>query len=280
MSYKTISVVITDKATDSAALAAAAALVLAHDGHLDVTCLGVDSTRFDALPMGANAMVLDVAQTEARERAQALKTWAEGALPVGLVQATVQDLVVSNLGLDAAIARMTRYADLVVAGQPYGPGRSILQTAAVEASLFGTPAPVLVVPDRARDYARPFGRVMVAWDDSDEALTAARGALPMLQAAGHVDVVLIDPPAHSPERSDPGGALCLMLTRHGIRTEVSILSRTMPRTAEVMMRFAREHGVDAVVMGAYGHSRFREAILGGATRDMLQAAELPLLMAH
>ena len=61
---------------------------------------------------------------------------------------------------------------------------------------------------------------------------------------------------------------------------MSILSRTLPRVSEVMTRFANDRDADLIVMGAYGHSRMREAILGGATRDMLEGAELPLLMAH
>ena len=58
------------------------------------------------------------------------------------------------------------------------------------------------------------------------------------------------------------------------------MARTMPSVADVMKRFATEHGNDLIVMGAYGHSRFREAILGGATRNMLEQSAVPVLMAH
>jgi nucleotide-binding universal stress UspA family protein len=107
-----------------------------------------------------------------------------------------------------------------------------------------------------------------------------RKSLPLLQSARMVDVVMVDPPAHSPERSDAGGAICMMLSRHGIKAEVSILSKTLPRVSEVLARYAGEHGCDIVVMGGYGHSRLREAVLGGVTRDLLTATTLPLLMAH
>ena len=284
MAYKTISVVVTDQESDAAALGAAIALAQAGNAHLDVHCLALDMTRLDTMPMAATAMVLDIAMVEARAKADALVAWAQGKLPPELTQSSVQAVVMPNIGLDPAVARLVRYADLVVAGRPYGQGRSALQAAVVEAALFGSGAPVLVVPDApkdgARDYARPFARAVVAWNEGGESMTAIRRALPVLQAADHVDVVMVDPPAHSPERSDPGGQLCVMLSRHGIRAEVSILSRTMPRVSEVIMRFAREHAADVVVMGAYGHSRFRESILGGATRDMLESAPLPMLMAH
>jgi nucleotide-binding universal stress UspA family protein len=280
MAYKSITIVITDDAADHAALDAAVGIALREGAHLDIHCIGIDPARYDAMPMGAAPVMLETAAAEARERAEALAAWAKGRLPPELVRVGVQAVAIPQLGLDAVVARLARYADLVVAGKPYGAGRGPLQVSVVESALFGTDAAVLIVPERATDWSRPFARVAVAWNESDEAMAAIRKAIPMLQAAQAVDVVMVDPPAHSPERSDPGGALCLMLVRHGIRAEVSILARTMPRASDVILRFAREVGDEAIVMGAYGHSRLREAILGGATRDLLETADLPLLMAH
>ena len=65
-----------------------------------------------------------------------------------------------------------------------------------------------------------------------------------------------------------------------MKTEISVLARTMPRVSEVLNRHVIDRDADMVVMGAYGHSRFREAILGGATRHMLEMAKVPVLMAH
>ena len=111
-------------------------------------------------------------------------------------------------------------------------------------------------------------------------MAATRAALPLLKGADLVDITVVDPPPHGPERSDPGGLLCQMLVRHGVRAEVSVLARSLPRVSEVLARHATDQNADLLVMGAYGHSRFREAILGGATRNMLEQAELPVLMAH
>ena len=111
-------------------------------------------------------------------------------------------------------------------------------------------------------------------------MTAVRRALPFLKAAEMVDITVVDPPSHGPERSDPGGLLCQMLVRHGVRAEVSVLAKTLPRVSDVLARHVRDRDADLLVMGAYGHSRFREAILGGATRNMLEQAEVPVLMAH
>ena len=280
MAYPTIAIIMTDAEGDMPALRAALALAQRDGAHLDVHCIGVDPARFDAMPLGATAVMLEIDASAARDRAENLLTAARAAIPAGLDRVSLQSLVISNLGLDASVARLARYADLVVAARPYGPGQTALATAIVEAEIFGSGAPVLLVPSTKSDLREPFRRPLVAWNETEESLRAVRLALPVLRAATHVDVVIVDPPPHSSERSDPGGSLSLMLSRHGVKAEVSVLASTMPRTSDIMLRFTREHGNDVVVMGAYGHSRFRESLIGGATRDMLEASPIPLLMAH
>ncbi len=71
-----------------------------------------------------------------------------------------------------------------------------------------------------------------------------------------------------------------MLTRHGVKAEIAVLARTLPLISDILNCRATEIGADMLVMGAYGHSRFRQAILGGATRNMLEKAQVPVLMAR
>jgi nucleotide-binding universal stress UspA family protein len=146
--------------------------------------------------------------------------------------------------------------------------------------MFEGKVPVLVLPEKGLGNAAEPKRVIVAWNQSAEAMTATRLALPLLKAAQMVDITVVDPPPHGPERSDPGGLLCQMLVRHGVHAEVSVLARSLPRVSDVLARHIWDQNADLLVMGAYGHSRFREAILGGATRNMLEKAEIPVLMAH
>ena len=91
---------------------------------------------------------------------------------------------------------------------------------------------------------------------------------------------MVDPPARGPERSDPGGRLCQFLVRHGVKAEVTVLARNRPKVSEVLAEHAMDRAADMMVMGAYGHSRLREAVLGGATRAVLQGTKIPVLMAH
>jgi len=280
MAYQTIAVIMTDATGDAPALHTALELAQRDGAHLDVHCIGVDPARFDAMPVGATAVLLEIDASAARERAEMVLAAARAAIPAGLDRVSLQSLVFSSLGLDASVARLARDADLVVVARPNGPGQSALATAILEAEVFGSGAPVLVVPPARLDLRKPFRRPLVAWNETEEALHATRLALPVLQAATHVDVVIVDPPSHSAERSDPGGSLCLMLSRHGVKAEVSVLANTMPRVSDILLRFAREHGNDAIVMGAYGHSRFRESLIGGVTRDLLETSPIPLLMAQ
>ena len=280
MAYQTIAVVMTDAEGDAPALHAAIQIAQRDGAHLDVHCVGVDPARFDAMPVGATAVLLEMDASAARERADRLLASVRAAVPSGLEKVSLQSLVISNMGLEPAVARLARYCDLVVATRPYGPGQTALAVAVVEAEIFGSGAPVLLVPPARLDLSKAFRRPLIAWNETEESLRAIRLALPVLKAAAHVDLVIVDPPSHSPERSDPGGSISVMLARHGAKTEVSVLANTMPRVSDILMRFAREHGNDVVVMGAYGHSRFRESLLGGATRDMLESAPIPLLMAH
>lgn len=280
MAYKTISVVITDELSDLNALATARDYAAREAAHLDVHCVGIDPARYDPMPIGSAAVLNEVGIKEAQNRAAALEKWALSHLSGDKSLITVHPVVIPQMGLDALVARLARYSDLIVATKPYGEGRNPLHVSVLESELFGTRAPVLVVPATAASGAKPYRRVAVAWNESSESFSAIRAAMPILKQASAVDLLMIDPPSHSPERSDPGGAMCMMLSRHGVRAEVSILARTMPRVSDVLARFATEHACDLIVMGAYGHSRFRESILGGATRDMLEHSEIPLLMAH
>lgn len=279
MSVKSILTVVKDPGADAQALEASVAMASARDAHLKVLCLGLDRTHPGVYYAGANAMALKHNLDQAKDEAQEAETAVRTRLKAEMIAWEAAPAVAQLETVAALVAQESRYADLVMLPRPYGEDRGAEDVAVAEAALFGGRAPVLVVPPAQTMNVSP-RNVLVAWDESAEALVAARRALPFLQQADRVTVTLVDPPAHGPERSDPGGPLCQMLVRHGVKTEVSVLARTMPRVSDVLIRAARDTEADMIVMGAYGHSRFRESILGGATRHMLEQADLPVLMAH
>jgi len=279
MSYKTILTVLTTPANTATQLEQTISLTRQVDGHADALCLGVDRTQTGYYYAGANAMVLQETLARAKEEVGEIEKTVTKRLGQSGVAFNVETGVAQIADLGRHVARLARFSDLVVLSQPYGKDRPAEAEAIVESALFEGRAPVLVVPDDVTLPERP-KTVLVAWNESIEAMTAIRKALPMLQAADLVRVVVIDPPQHGPERSDPGGLLCQMLSRHGVKCEIDVLSKSMTRVSDVLNRHAVDTAADLIVMGAYGHSRFREASLGGATRNMLEKAKVPVLMAH
>lgn len=282
MAYKTILTVLTAAADAALAIGSAARLARAQDAHLDILVLGVDRTQLGYSYIGAGAVLMEVATERAESEARTTEAAARAALAAegGDLRWALEAAVTQIGALTGVVAQRARFADLVVLPRPYGAGKGADSEAVVEAALFDAKVPVLVLPAAGLPEGALPRRVILAWNQSAEAMAATRAALPLLKGADLVDITVVDPPPHGPERSDPGGLLCQMLVRHGVHAEVSVLARSLPRVSEVLARHATDQNADLLVMGAYGHSRFREAILGGATRNMLEQAELPVLMAH
>jgi nucleotide-binding universal stress UspA family protein len=180
---------------------------------------------------------------------------------------------------DAAnlFGQMARRFDLSVVTQAE-PEILASQDLIVEAALFNSGRPVVVVP-----YIHKGGlsleRTMIAWDGSRTAARAVGDAMPLLQRAGSVEVVTV---ADDKGKSDeiPGADLGKHLARHGLKVEVNNIPAGSLDIASALLSYAADNGIDFIVMGAYGHSRLREFVLGGATRGMLEAMTVPTLMSH
>ncbi|MBM3612434.1 MAG: universal stress protein [Alphaproteobacteria bacterium] len=287
MAYKSLLTVVTAADTDPAgapgprfaALRAAVAMARAEDAHLDVVALGVDRTQIGYFYAGASGAVY----REMIERAQAESAAAAEAVRAVLAPEDIRWAAHPEVGQSGAVsgivARHARFADLALLRPPYGTGRGPEEEAILEALLFDGECPTLVLPEGMQDAPRT-DRVMIAWNESAEALAAVRRALPILQRARKVEIVVIDPRPSGPDLPDPGVNLSQLLARHGVGCDVMLLARSLPSVADVLARHIRDHDIDMLVMGAYGHSRFREAILGGATRSFLRDAPVPVFMMH
>ena len=147
-------------------------------------------------------------------------------------------------------------------------------------ALLGSRLPCLVLPpDWHGD--NDFARVAIGWNGSLEATRAIHAALPFLQAASEVflydgTAARPDEDQEAPMRLDP----VAYLRRHDVAVTRHPLPASPPRAGEYLLKAARQHHADLLVMGAYSHSRLRERVLGGATRWVLEHAPLPLLMQH
>ncbi len=279
MAYKTLLTVMTETKAARAALSQMAALADAQDAHAEALCLGVDRSQTGYYYAGANALILQETLSRAKAEADEVLGFAKDYLRKTGVRWSAESGVAQIADIGRHVAHRARFSDLVVLPHPYGDERGAEAEPIVEAAMFEGHAPVLVVPEEAKPISVP-RTAMIAWNESVEAMRAVRRALPFLKQSELVRIVVIDPPRHGPDRSDPGGMLSQMLARHGVKCEIDVLSKTMTRVSDILNRHASDTESDMIIMGAYGHSRFREAILGGATRNMLEKSAVPVFLAH
>ncbi|WP_170337126.1 universal stress protein [Ruegeria arenilitoris] len=279
MAYKSLLTIMTETRFAQPALAQLAALAEAQDAHAEALCLGVDRSQTGYYYAGANALILQETLTRANAEADEILASAQEYLGKTGIRWSAENGVSQLADLSRHVAHRARFSDLVVLPKPYGKDRGAEAEPIVEAAMFEGHAPVLIVPEHAKPFSKP-RTVLIGWNESVEAMRAIRRALPFLKQADVARIVVIDPPRHGPDRSDPGGMLSQMLARHGVKCEIDVLSKTMTRVSDILNRHAADTDADMIVMGAYGHSRFREAILGGATRNMLEQSDVPVFLAH
>lgn len=277
MAYKDILVYADATPSVAARLDAAAQLAAAHKAHL--VALHVDTIPFtpvDVMGTGVTAELIEWQMSIRKERTeaahQAVKA-AEQRHGIPFEWRKVEGAI------DDALIDQGRYADLIVLSQdnrvtdietPVGPmAGSILMAAG---------RPVLVVP---KDYkGSGIGRrVLVAWKPGAEAARAVHDALPLLQQAEAVTVMRVNPDPEEPAHN-PGFDLANHLARHGVKVTVMPVLAPDTSAGNAILDQARALQADLIVMGAYGHSRLRELVFGGATRQMLLAPPVPVLMSR
>ena len=182
-----------------------------------------------------------------------------------------------------------RYADLIVLGQldPDDPQAPLFRPRPEEVAL-AVGRPVLAIP-YAGNWEMIGRRVVVGWDASREATRAINDAMPLLAAAEAVAVLAIDPTLHARGGAADGGAshgdvpgadIALHLARHGVKAAIESTVSGGIGVGNALLSRASDFAADLLVMGAYGHSRVRELLLGGATRTIIESMTLPVLMSH
>jgi nucleotide-binding universal stress UspA family protein len=273
--YKTIIVHVDDSPLLDARLRAGAWLANACDAHLVGAAATGMSWPAYAMLTGSMAVApgdeYDALRAQAR---QSLERFAGRARQLGVQ--SFEERLVEDENRDALLLQ-SRYADLVVTGQD-GPDTGSVRGLPQYLALHG-PRPVLVVPPA---YAgEPIAdSIVVGWDGSVPALRAIDGALPLLTRAAAVRLALVDPEREPGLHGDePGADMALYLARHGVKVEV-VVERGNAPAGHALLGIAQAAGAGLLVTGAYGHSRYREIVLGGVTRILLERAPLPVLFAH
>jgi nucleotide-binding universal stress UspA family protein len=175
------------------------------------------------------------------------------------------------------VVEYARLRDLTIV--PVGEPAGFQQTIA-ESVIFGSGRPVLILPANAQQN-KPItlDALGIAWDFSGPAARAVADALPLLQRAKSVRVVTVTN-EKTIEARRRGSDLARHLAVHGIEVTLEEEDAARRTIGDVLDAYSRERGLDLLIMGAYGHSRAREFILGGATRRILRTPPLPVLLSH
>ena len=274
MALQDILVHLSSDQKNTARVDAAIKLAIQHDAHLT----GLYAIPPVYLPTYAEAQIPNeiLRKQEQELRAAADKVGLEFRAAIDKAGCAGEWLC-SKGYTDQLLNSQARYTDLLVLSQAED-ARLVSTEAAVENHvIMGSARPVLFIPYIG--LGDTLGkRVMIAWNGSQEAVRAINDALPILQQAEKVSVVAVNPP--SSEGDIPTADMCAHLARHHVKVEGDQVFAKDISVGDILLSRAADQGIDLLVMGAYGHTRLREAILGGVTKHMLEHMTIPILMSH
>lgn len=186
----------------------------------------------------------------------------------------------SESHLSKSILENGREADLIIMAHAESGSKAARDEVGFVADIIlGAGRPVLLVPP-LNGTSFKADRIAVGWNASREASRAAFDSLPLLQEASDVILAWINPEAKFEKTGTlPGAELAAALARHDVSVTVKGISNKS-RTSKAMINMVKEHNIDLLVIGAYGHSRMREHVLGGVTRHIIKYLPCPVLLAN
>ena len=290
MTYKTILVHIDAGKRCAARIEIAIRLAQQFDAHLNALNALTMTDLPDYVREGVGGMsIIEWQKRHAEEQARDAKMIFSKALAAsGLANAEWRT---TDLDAVDAVTLHGRYADLIVLGQPWAADNSGVGSGFAEHVVLEAGRPVLMIP-YAGNFATIGKRILFGWNSSREATRAITDAIPFLQQAEVVQVIVINPKAGE-HGAMPGSdialfldvcllqiRIALFLARHGVHVEVHEDNASEIEVGNEMLSRAADFGADLIVMGGYGHTRFRELLMGGATRTLIDSMTVPVLLSH
>lgn len=273
MAIKDILAVVDTGDKDEQFLQDALAFAIFHNASLCVVVLSALPSADYALTIAPPYMFMHD-YTEAVEAKQQRIERLAGSSNVELRTISDQPAVIFS---KAAV--YARYADVVLFGPADNYDYPPIRRETVESILFASGRPVLILPNGSRP--RAIDHLAIGWNATREATHALRDATAFAAPGAKIDVLVLNAkPTAKGHGSEPGADIARHLARHGFEANVMPVRAGEESDAEALVRAAREGGAAMLAMGSYGHSRLREMILGGVTRDLLGGAPLPLLFSH
>ena len=246
------------------------------DAHLSAVAFAFDPAIGGSILDGTSGPFID--ELRARQKAAAEESQQAFDQRARLAGIIASSKVHSDDAADAAqvFGELARHYDLSIVAQEE-PDDDLPQSLMIEAALFESGRPVLVVP-YIQTADLKLDRIMLCWDGSRNAGRAVADALPFLKQASRVDIVTVE--TEERRNSLRGALIAEHLARHKLKVNLKPIVAPDSDVANVVLSQAADSETDLIVMGGYGHTRLREFILGGATRGMLDSMTVPVLMSH
>lgn len=277
--YKNVLVSIPTECSPQPVIDGAISLAARHQAQLDAVSVGYESSNMPLVAEGgaAVAAIFEVERERALERAHA-------ALAIFETQAKRAGLAHSSRAIGAlpgeaaaTLGAAARLYDLAIVPQPDFE-RDVFDNVLSQEILFQSGGPVLFMPYTFKG-AFHTNRIGICWDGSRLAGRAVRDAMPLLEQAEAITIITINAGTSVP--ADASAAhLVRYLSRLNVPTEVDNLTAEKADVQPSILSLAFDGSLDLLVMGGYGHSRLKETMFGGVTREMLESMTVPTLMTH
>ncbi len=222
--------------------------------------------------------VIETQQHDSEEAAKAAMSRFSAAADRAGVTAEPIMLAASFAGAGEQFGQIARRFDLAIVGQAEPDKGGTVEELIAESVLFESGRPVIVVPYIQKAPLK-LDRVMACWDGSRQAARAIADAMPLLERAGLVEVVIVTNERGKKDEI-PGADMGQHLARHGLKVDIKRISEGSIDVADAILSHAADFSADFIIMGGYGHSRLREFVLGGVTRSILRSMTAPVLMSH
>jgi nucleotide-binding universal stress UspA family protein len=278
MTFKTILLHVNDERRVASLVTAAAQIAEKFESHVIGLYVLPPVPTYGATAMGAGLIKsgLDAFRKEA-DRVKAAFEEAAKAHPIVAEWRVAED---RQRGVAETVMDHGRAADLIIAGQrdpefDFSALLDVPERLAIESG-----RPLLVVP-RIGIQSALGSRITVAWNGRREAARATFDALPLLKTAKNVRIVWVNPQADQQRAADlPTAEIAATLARHGVNCEAATTAAPDIGVGDAILSGLCDDGTDLLVMGAYGHSRFREMVFGGATQHIMRHMTIPVLLSH
>jgi len=279
MSYKTILLSLNDLARNPVLLDGAAKLARDLDAHLQGLYVVPAIEIFAGI--GFEPIVFEEKRDLFRKAERSVRASFEAVLEESDIRGAFEAVESSGPDITNHVIDRARRSDITIVSQPGKEGGlSVADRGFVERIVLSSGRPTIVVP-RTGKASLSADLIIVGWSGTREAARAAFDSLPLLKRASKVQVLSVDPEKTSSyERGVPDTDLATVLSRHGIDAVFEPISAGGREAGDVLLDKVADSGAELLVMGAYGHSRISEMILGGATRTVLAGMSCPVLFSH